>query len=160
MKRKQVIFAVAILALIFAYSCKSSSRLTEEQKQAVTTRLTENNYTFIATSANPMSGRNIQLTSSYYLKVTPDTVSAHLPFFGRAYSATLASLDNGSITFTSTNFEYQSEQNKKGEWDINIKIKGDPKAYQLRLSVSDSGMSILNITQANKQPMTYYGRIE
>lgn len=69
-------------------------------------------YTFIAQTANPMRGRNIQLTSLYDLRVSGDSVIAALPYFGRAFSAPVNPADNG-INFTSVNADYKSTYRKR-----------------------------------------------
>lgn len=86
------------LAIMLA-GCASSKNTTGAD---VENMLNEQRYTFVARTVIPTedsrynprfmfpNGNNLyQLTSGYDLKVTRDSVTAWLPFFGRAYTAPL-----------------------------------------------------------------------
>ncbi len=94
------------------------------------------------------------------MKVTPDTIIAYLPYFGRAYEAPYNSSDVG-IKFTSTKFDYKMKQGKKaGNWIINIKINDQIKDIDLTLDVSDNGKADLRIYDQTKQPISFQGELE
>ena len=105
-----------------------------------------------------MGGRFRQLTTEYTVKVSKDTVISDLPYFGRSYSADIGNSEGG-IHFTSTNFEYQITERKKGGWDITIKFKDVKDAQQFSFSVFDSGSASLQVTSTNKQPISFNGYV-
>lgn len=154
----------AILVLtaivILGFSCKAGDSLT---KQEVITKLTEKiestNYTFVPQTALPMSGKSISLDYSYSLKVSKDTINSYLPYFGRAYTAPISPTDEG-IKFTSKDFDYSVTKNKKGIWDVSITTKDTPRKYSLSLSVGDTGYATLVVNENNRQPISFYGKIE
>jgi hypothetical protein len=124
----------------------------------ITKIITGQNYLFTAQSVTPMGGRFRQLTTEYTVKVSKDTVISDLPYFGRSYSADIGSSEGG-IHFTSTNFEYQITERKKGGWDITIKFKDVKDAQQFSFSVFDSGSASLQVTSTNKQPISFNGYV-
>lgn len=116
------------------------------------------NYDFVAQMALPMSGNTRQLTSEYDVQVSKDTINSYLPYFGRAYSASLDPNDAG-IKFISKDFIYKTTTRKKGGWDIQIKLKDVKEVQQLSFSISEEGYASLQITQTNRQPISFNGYI-
>ena len=155
---KTFIAGIFIAALLVG--CKATEKLSKEEIIANTTEKVEGqHYTFLAERAIPMGGKSINLNYNYNLKVSKDTVTAYLPYFGRAYVAPTSSDDSG-IKFTSTDFEYTTSDKKKGMWNISIKIKDNQKGYQLSLNIGDNGRATLNVHDNQRQSITFYGQME
>ena len=131
--------------------------------------------TFNATSAQPLAnadlnailsrmpggqgGGNIQLNGAMYdLKITKDSVVAYLPYYGRAYTATMNPDDSG-IRFKSKDFTYKVEQKKKGNWIITINPKDVKDGQRLTLNVGTTGYAMLNVINNNRQAITFSGYI-
>lgn len=115
-------------------------------------------YVFKARSAQSMSGYTRQLTSEYTLAVTPDTIVAYLPYFGRAYSAPIDP-SKGGIKFTSTRFDYQVDSLKRGGWSVKIRPSDTRDIQQMNLRISSEGYATLNVTAQQRQPITFSGVI-
>ena len=124
----------------------------------ITKIISEQNFMFTAQSVTPMGGRFRQLTTDYNVKVSKDTVSSDLPYFGRSYSADIGSSEGG-INFTSTDFEYQVSDRKKGGWDITIKPRDVKDVQQFNLSVFESGSASLQVNSTNRQPISFNGYV-
>lgn len=132
--------------------------------EAVKKIVNEQHFLFTANYVNPQRGGSHPLTSDYDLKVTKDTITAFLPYFGRAYVAPINPAEGG-IKFTSTNFVYNSKNNKAGNWEILIKPKlnniNDLKdVQQLRLYISTGGYASLSVISTNREPISFNGYIE
>jgi len=118
------------------------------------------NYVFTVQTIVPMRGSARQETSGdYTLRVTPDSVISYLPYFGRAYSATIGTTDL-AFQFNSTNFDYRVANRKKGGWDIVIKPKDVGEQPQLALTIFPGGTASLQVTSANRDPITFNGTVE
>lgn len=115
-------------------------------------------YVFKARSAQSMSGHTRHLTSEYTLEVTPDTVVAYLPYFGRAYSAPIDPTQGG-IKFTSTKFDYQVDSLKKGGWSVKIEPSDTREVQRVNLQISSEGYATLNVTSTQRQPISFTGVI-
>jgi len=124
----------------------------------ITKIISEQNFMFTAQSVTPMGGRFRQLTTDYNVKVSKDTVNSDLPYFGRSYSADIGSSEGG-INFTSTDFEYQVSDRKKGGWDITIKPRDVKDVQQFNLSVFESGSASLQVNSTNRQPISFNGYV-
>lgn len=149
---KKISFIIAGLLMINIYASaqvkgKKLKELIEKQ-----------NYAFIATSATSQGGRNIPLTSEYDLKVSKDTISSYLPFFGRAYTAPFNDTEGG-IKFQSKDFSYNKTLKKKNGWSIVITPKDVSSINSLTLEISESGYGTLSITSNQKSFISYYGYI-
>jgi len=120
-------------------------------------------YIFKATYVTPNSGAGTTLTSEYALKVSKDTISAHLPYYGKSYE-TINNTDQG-IKFLYTNFKYAIKEDKMGSWEIIIKptvrsVLNLTDVRQLKLSISPSGFATLDVRSYNREPISYSGYIE
>ncbi len=144
-----------------------SSCATQKEKQArltlVDSLIKADNFHFVAQRANPLragliSSRLQQLDGSYYLKISKDTISSYLPYFGVAQSAPYGSNENG-IQFTTTDFNYSKKQTNKG-FEITIVPKTTDKASKMFLSITESGTATLNVNSNNRDAISFYGTIE
>ncbi len=126
----------------------------ERMKKAVESR----DYVFTAQMVLPMSGGTRQLTSYYDVRVSKDTINCYLPYFGRAYSASLDPNDAG-IKFVSKDFTYTVTSRQKGGWDISIKPKDAREVEQLTFYISPEGYASLQVMPANKQAISFNGYI-
>lgn len=150
-----------VCSILFCFAaCKSKQiGISELAKiENITKKVESKHYEFIPRSANPMGYRQVNLDHSYSLRIAGDTLIAHLPYFGRSYTA---SIDPNQIgyNFTSTDFDYKVET-KKDRWDIQIKIADTSnKGILLFLSIGDTGYADLRIQDTNRQSISYYGSI-
>ncbi|VBB47026.1 conserved exported hypothetical protein [uncultured Paludibacter sp.] len=159
MKKSIYSIVLLVLAMILA-SCGASQKVVDNR--SVKEKIESQRYKFIANYAIPTSAgfQPRYLTSEYDLKVTPDTITAYLPYFGRAYEAPLNSSEGG-IKFTSTKFEYVINTGKKpGNWIINIRIKDQLREILLTLDVWNNGKGDLNVWDQNRQPILFQGELE
>lgn len=160
---KIVIFLLGLILMIGCSSpnlTQTDNQETSAEKEAkIAILIQEQRYIFHAQTVLPMRGRSRSLTPEYDLVVMKDTVTAYLPYFGRAYSAPLDPTAGG-IRFTSVNFEYSVIDRKKGGWDILIKPADAPGVDQLRLTVSTSGYGSLQVTSTNRQPISFNGYVD
>lgn len=149
-------------------SCASSKNTTGAD---VENMLNERRYTFIARTVIPTedsrynprfmfpNGNNLyQLTAGYDLKVTRDSVTAYLPFFGRAYTAPLDPT-KGGIQFTSTDFDYKKSMRKKNT-EITITPKDVQDIRSVFISVTPDGYAYVQVLSLNRTPISFNGIIE
>ncbi|HEY4876841.1 MAG TPA: DUF4251 domain-containing protein [Puia sp.] len=164
MKKLQSVFTI-IIFLFFAlhsnYSLAQNSKQQKENKkqQAVEQLINSQHYTFIPNTVLPSRGPSKTLTSEYQLKIKKDTLDACLPYFGRAYTASI-SLTENPLDFKTTDFKYTITESKKGGWDISIIPKNAGDARQLTLSVSQDGYASLQIICNNREPISFNGYIQ
>ena len=161
-------FGLLILGLI-------AFNVNAQTDKAITTRIVEEkNFLFIATSAIPLNsldinnvlnrmsgpptGGTINLTSSNYdLKITPDSIVAYLPFYGRAFTAPYGNNSENGYKFTSKKFTYDTKKGRKRGWDITIQTKDIKENVRMTLSISESGYASLSVVSQNKQSISYNG---
>lgn len=117
----------------------------------------ERRFTIEMESVTPQRGGYRSLTAGYRLTVTPDTVTADLPYFGRAYQAQINPSDAG-VKFTSTDFEYTVKDRKKG-WNVQIKPKDATRYSQLILMITESGRATVRVIPTDREGISYNGTI-
>lgn len=162
--------------ILMALLC-SAVQLNAQTDKATTAKIVAaQNYVFVATTAYPQNssdisrvmdkipgsnggGGTINLTGSTYdLKVTPDSLVAYLPYYGRSYTPKIGSTDDSGIKFKSKKFSYNVVNRKKGNQVITIKTQDVQKGnYQLILTVTESGYASLSVINNDQQPITFNG---
>lgn len=160
MKARYFIILFILFPALLVISCKTGEKVSKaEVIKEIEDKVLNGDFTFEAQQAHPMSGRVVHLTSSYNLRVKPDSVIAYLPYFGRAYTAP-SPLEEGGIKFTSTDFKYSVSGKNKGVYRVSIDINDNSNDYRLSLMVGETGYTTLYVGQKNKQSITFYGRVE
>ncbi len=145
--------------------------------KATTAKIVEaKTYTFVARSATPlnsheinailgkmpggMQGGTINLNEIYYqVKVTPDSVTAFLPYYGRSFTAPI-NQNEGGVKFESKKFDYKSTKGRKRGWDIVIDTKDAKENFRLALNIGDEGYATLHLSSSAKQAITYQGYLK
>jgi hypothetical protein len=159
-----LVFAVVLAGLNIA-NAQNSRKERQAAKTAAVKKMIDNaNYVFEANYVNPTRGAGRSLTDSYELKVSKDTISAYLPYFGRAYVAPVDPRE-GAIEFAYTKFDYNITEHKNGGWDIVIKPKEQDisalkDVQSLRLTISTNGYASLQVISSNRDPISFNGTIE
>jgi hypothetical protein len=158
---KRTFYALALLMISMATAhAQTTKKEKEAAKEAEFKKVLESkNFTFTAQIANPSrGGASRNLTSEYDVRITPDSIISYLPFFGRAYVATM-NPDDAGIKFISTKFTYTATLRKNG-YDITIKPTDTKDVRLINLSASFNGYGILNVTSQNRDPISFYGTLE
>ena len=164
----KILFVLAVFFLgINAIKAQTTRKERQAEKVAsINKMVNDTSYVFEANYADPMNGGQKVLTSEYDLKITRDTVTAFLPYYGRAYMApNTPDVNEGGIKFTSTNFSYKMQKKKNGTWSILIKKKDtnltDWRDVQsLTLDISPQGYASLEVISTNRDPISFDGNIE
>jgi hypothetical protein len=128
------------------------------KEMEIKTLLYSQQYIFYAQSVIPSSGRQRFLTSEYTVSISKDTIVSYLPYFGRAYYATIGSTDGG-IKFTSVDFDYKISERKKGGWEISIHPKGGQDVQKLNFTVYNNGTAYLFVNSNNRQSISFNGYV-
>lgn len=152
---------LSILFLLLIPSCGSTQSAAEKQElaQEVRTKIEDADFTFKATYAFPTGYKSIFLSPYYDVKVSPDTVVAYLPYYGRAYSAPMDPSEGG-IKFTSTDFSYKVRQGKKsGNWMVDIQFNDVKRDVSFSFDIWENGSARLNVSDVNRQSISFNGDI-
>jgi hypothetical protein len=131
-----------------------SRRFTFEARTVIPTEDSRFNPRFMFPNGNNL----YQLGSGYEVKITPDSVIAYLPFFGRSFTAPVDPT-KGGIQFTSTDFDYQQSIKKKN-YQITITPKDNRDIRSLFLTITPSGYAYVQVSSMNKTPIAFNGIIE
>ncbi len=129
----------------------------KEKAEEITKLIDQRNLRFVAQFAHPMAGGSIHLTSEYTLDVAGDSISAWLPFFGRAYSVEYGGRDGG-IKFNEKAVSTEWKSEKKGTRAI-MEVKAPRDNYRLNLQITAAGYATLDISSNNRQSIRFSGII-
>lgn len=155
------LFIFATLSILLLSCGTTKSALEKAEKTLLMDEKFENlDFKFMAEYAYPQSFQPIYLSPRYDVKVTPDTVIAYLPYYGRAYRAPMDSSEGG-IKFESTDFNSKVEKGRKdGEWVVTIRTLDTSRPFTLHFQLWNSGTARLDVTDQDRQSISFRGSIE
>ena len=128
----------SLIAILFLVSLPVFAWQKDSKTQQIRTGVNNQHFVFTAQTASPQSGRLIQLTSPFDIKLVGDSIISYLPFYGQAYVAPI-STDDASLEFTSTDFTYNTEQKDIGKWEITIRTKNLRDNHKLFFTIFNNG---------------------
>jgi hypothetical protein len=147
-----------VLILLFSTtSLQAQEEKKNKDREAIKSSISSRDFEFVAEYVVPTGGSTIFLTSRYDMKVGKDSLKTALPYFGRAYVAPI-NPSEGGIQFTSTDFDYNVQDAKKG-WNITLLPKDTKDVRQMYLSVSENGKATLQVISNNRQAISYMGYV-
>ena len=144
-----------LFIFFFGLLCMTDGVQAQLDTAAVRQKIEQQQFIFRAQTAMPMKGRSINLTTSYDLRVTTDSLISYLPYFGRAYTAPINPSEAG-LQFTSVNFEYNARFRKK-KWEVTMRPRDYLDIQELSLTVFSNGRASLRVTSNSRQPITFDG---
>src|SRR5688500_15832809 len=150
-------FTMGVAMVLTTVRCSNEvyAQNNSESEALISRAVETQNYVFKAQQAMPSAGRTRQLNTDYDLRVSKDSVASWLPYFGRAYQATL-NQTKGGIQFTSIDFEYSTSPRNDG-WEITIKPKDTRDVQELFLTVFKNGSATLRVSSISRQPISFGG---
>lgn len=151
-------YFISIVAMSLIVSFSNGQKPEKKSSTDIESKIQSRSFEFVAESANPMRGRSIFLSPGYTFKVSPDSLVSYLPYYGRAYQATIDPASAG-IKFTSTDFEYMEKPRKKRGWEIQLRPKDVQNSPQIHLSVNPNGQASLRITSIDRESISFQGYI-
>lgn len=146
-----------IITMLFLFIL-SANVFAQDEKPDMRTLLPSKNYLFTAQYAQPLSGNQVTLTSTYTLRLAGDSLVCQLPYYGRAYTVETYP-GGGGLMFTSHHFDYNVVPGKHGRYMISIRINDFTGVQQMYINVSKNGYANLQVTPTNKQAISYYGNV-
>ncbi|MEL7598606.1 MAG: DUF4251 domain-containing protein [Proteiniphilum sp.] len=159
-------FALYGIGLFFSalllQACGTTRSAAEKEQIAADIRhaVERCDFIFEATYAYPTGYRSVYLSPYYNVKVSPDTVKAYLPYYGRAYRAPMDPREGG-FNFTSTDFDYKLIPVKgKGNWQTEVTILDLDRPVTFRFDIWENGTARLDVNDMNRQAISFQGNIE
>ncbi len=131
----------------------------EMTKQAVNNAVEVRSYYILANQASTQRGKNINLTSTYFISVKHDTLACDLPYFGQSYAGTGYG-GGGGVNFKSVKYSYDEKPGKKGGWEITIKPEDSKDVQVIQFYIGPEGFTTINMSFTNRSAMRYSGVIE
>ena len=154
MKKIRTSFALLVICLLCGSPLVHAQKSAEQIKQMLEAK----SFTFVAERAMPVRGGIEQLSSGYDLSVSKSSVVSYLPFFGKAQTIPIGATDGG-IKFTSANFEYKTVFDGK-LWQVTIKPDDVSHVQQLFLTVFDNGTATLDVSNIQRDNISFRGYIK
>lgn len=158
MKRMTYLWlGLCLLWIVFPLSLSAQSKAEKKQMRAQMVKecMDSGVFEIEPRTALTMSGRSIQLSSRYSLKVTKDSVYSYLPYYGRGYSIPYGGGEG--LDFEARTEKYTQNFGKKGNYEIEFSARTREDYYTFRIEVYDNGSSSIHVNMQNKQSIDFIG---
>jgi hypothetical protein len=131
----------------------------QEADSAIAIMVKGKDFTYTAVTYSSSSTDKKQLNDYYFIKVTKDSITGSLPYFGNSYTPQI-NLTDGGIKFTSLKFDYTLVEKKRGKILLTIKPKDERTLIQeLFMTIFSNGRTELNVQSRNREPTSFSGYI-
>jgi len=157
MKKPGFVYKIVlfILSVLLSFNVIFAQDRTSQDLRAI---VESADFVFEADQMLPAGGASRTLIGEGYdVRLSKDSVSALLPYFGRAFSVAYGTTDGG-IRLNTKDFDYKAKRRKKGGWTITIEPK-DADIRQMYFTVHENGFATLNVNSNNRQSIAYTGRV-
>jgi len=148
--------AIQLFFSIFIISHTTFAQDSTKTTASVQDWVNEKNFVFTPQTAMPMKGRAIHLTSYFDCRVSKDTLTSNLPYYGRSYSASINPSENG-LSFVTTSFDYSVKTRKKGGWQVTIKPQKANDVREMDFTIFDNGSASLYVSSNNREAISFNG---
>jgi len=107
------------------------------------------------------SGSSIDIISTVnYVKITADSVSINLPFFGEMQSGITANPNDISITFKGVPIKYTSIYNdQKKNYKILIDFKTKRERFKMYITIFPNHITNINLLPSHRSSISYSGSL-
>ena len=148
---------IAFISIILT-GCSGSKQAAapDVSKEAITASINKGEWVFTANYVMPQSGRSRSTNGLYTVTYSASKFVVYLPYFGKAYSASIGS-SQGPLDFTTSDFDLSKEQKKEGQWSFVLKPKDYKEVQSMNFTVYDNGSADLNVTLTNRSPISFRG---
>jgi hypothetical protein len=142
-----------------AASCSGTKKVTSTiSKEAITEAINKNEWVFTANYVQPQTGRSRSINGPYTVTYSANKFIVYLPYFGRAYAATIGSTQ-GPLDFTSSDFDISKDQTKEGQWTLVLKPKDYREVQTMTFTFFDNGSANLAVILTNRSPISFSGTV-
>lgn len=150
---------------LLVFSCATSEMAKQEKAiraaqmaQSVNDPIGSGRFRIDVDKAHPQfGGRVIDLTSSYYVRVSGDTLESTLPFFGRAYSIPYGG--GVGLQFDGKIVGMTSEVNKKKEHIVKMDVTSAEDVYIYIITVYENGSATVSVTPRQRSHIYFTGML-
>lgn len=139
--------------------CSSVKNINSPGTVELSAMIHSGKFTFVAERVNPLRGRARQLTSSYDVKVSKDSLISYLPYFGRSHRAPIDPT-KGGIKFTSTDFTINTDTKDEKKWVISVIPHDNVPVQSLNFTIFGNGSTTLHVTNTYRDPIVFHGYIQ
>ena len=155
-----VVLTVSVQAQTSEKKSKKEIKAEKKAQQIAETKMLVDSKSFVfdASTANPMKGRTVNLSTDYQLTIKNDSVNSYLPYYGVAYSGAAYGGGDSPMVFKQPLESYSSEVTKKG-YMVKFKAKNGNDVIDGTLHVSETGSTSLSVSSMNRQSITYFGNL-
>ncbi|MDD3080321.1 MAG: DUF4251 domain-containing protein [Paludibacter sp.] len=151
---------LSVVVLLSTTACKIT-KTTPEARNQLASKIENKHFTVVFNYANPFRMQQVPLTGAdYNLKISGDSVYTYLPYYGVAHTAPFNPSDGGVRLATVMNDFSMNSTKKSDGWEMKFKANSEQYHYMFYLTTYENGSSTLQVSSAERDPISYYGEIK
>lgn len=176
---KTTFFFISITLLIIISCGTSKNAPTEAQIKALDTLIQKRQFRIESNFAYPQnttalqsvlnsgilqpgsSSGAISLIGNYnYLKISGDSISSHLPYFGERQMMVNYGGTDGAITFNGLYEDYSILKNKNNSYSIQLIAKSNNESFNVFITITPNLKADMTLSGTGRFPIQYSGTVD
>ena len=156
---KHILYLLLLLAISISMPCVAQNKEDKERKQEeiIKKQIENRNFKIDISKAIPQGERSVPLSLNS-ITVRNDSLISDLPYFGRSFAIPYGG-SNGLI-FSVPIQKMKVTEGKKGKQNIVINVETDEDDFRYNITIFPNGTSNVSVSMQNRNPISYFGRIE
>ncbi len=157
---KKILKAVSLLlAIALLHSaCTVTSKTSDPAlRTRLLSRAEARDLTIQVSEMIPMQGNSQFVSSGYSLVIQGDSITSHLPYFGRAYAAPYS---GGNVfSFDAPVLKYSVDSRKKGVVKVMVSTKTIDDNFTFYIELYENNKVSVRVNTVNRQGISYLGEL-
>lgn len=148
---------LALVGMI-AVSCATGKQISDDRQQYVRSAIENGEFKINVIRAYPLGGPSIQLSSSYSLRVSGDSLYSRLPYYGRAFSAPYGG--GVGLNFDGKISDYRITPGRRDRTVVSFTTISPDEKLDYVIEILPDGSGTIGVQPQNRQSIQFDGRME
>ena len=160
MKRLGIIVLVVLFTSLTGFQKNDKKAIKAKERLEMAQLIESGRFRFVARSANSILGNFDHLSYNYDMVFDSLRITAYLPYYGRAYTASYGN-NEGGVKFDLKAEHLDKNWNERKQlFTLSTELSDSKDAYSVNLTAGLDGYADLKINFRDRTWMSYYGTIE
>lgn len=161
---KLLLIFISLFSVSIGYSQTKAGKKaagTAKIEALVNKSVNDNKIEIIIDRIVPFRGTSKSTLDGYFLRISNDSLSCHLPYFGQMQTA-IFDTDELSIIFKDYTIQLIKKTGKKREHKLSFELKSSKslEIFVFNIDIFPNGNTTINVAPSERDHIMYYGKIK
>lgn len=157
MKKFLFLYCLLLMLGISQNSLLADNDRDEKKAEFVRLQVDSCRFKIDVSTANPVGGRTVMLSSGYSLELKGDSVFSFLPYYGRAYNIPYG---GGEGLRFNTSIKDFNKRIKKHKYILSFTAVTKEDTFHFFVTIFDNGRANISLTMQNRSSISFSGEVD